>query len=440
MNPISIDLLLHWLDNTPVLLQRACVVIVITYVAIRLTWFRQALRGSAKHWRCRFITAVFLGGLAIIGTHLGIVVDASRNGILAEGVDKLPGGLQQLQAILSFRDMTTISAGLIAGPWVGLGVGLIAGGERYLLGGFVGLSSGLATVVLGLGSGLARQYWSKALQPPGTVTVALIATAIQKAMVVFLSDPRSVAYATILETVIPETIVNCVGCLLFLSVIKDLERESLIAQAQQSELRALQAQIEPHFINNVLNGINALINDNNPTNASAFVIKLARFLDETRETAKANSITLKEELTRAEKYLELQRLRFPEAFSFHYQIPSDCLSCYLPPHCLLTLIINAFLHGRRGQSECLAITINAKNSNNWIVIDIADNGSGIVEDQLKSLGKQPVISERGSGNGLYQLNESLKLAFNGVARMDIESQLDSGTKVTLTLPKREKSW
>jgi len=41
---------------------------------------------------------------------------------------------------------------------------------------------------------------------------------------------------------------------------------------------------------------------------------------------------------------------------------------------------------------------------------------------------------------LYQLNESLKLAFNGVARMDIESQLDSGTKVTLTLPKREKPW
>ncbi|MBK8815597.1 MAG: histidine kinase [Methylococcaceae bacterium] len=440
MNPFSLDLLLHWLDNTPILLQRACVVVVITYVAIRLKWFRHALRGSARYWRYRFITAFFFGVLAIIGTHLGIVVDASQNGILADTVDKLPGGLQQLQAILSFRDMTIISAGLIAGPWVGLGAGLMAGWERYLVGGFVGLSSGLATVVIGLVSGLARHYWQKASQPFGTVIVILVVTAMQKSMVVLLSDPRSVAFATILETVLPETIVNCLGCLLFLSVIKDLERESLVAQAQQAELRALQAQIEPHFINNVLNGINALINDNCPEKASAFVIKLARFLDETRETAKANSITLTEELARAEKYLELQRLRFPDAFRFHYEVAGEWLSCYVPPHCLLTLIINAFLHGRRGQLECLDITINSHIGDHWIILDITDNGCGIPDDQLKLLGKQPVHSERGSGNGLYQLNESLKLAFDGVAKMVIESQSNSGTKITLTLPKRDKSW
>lgn len=440
MNHPAIDLFIHWLDNTPVLLQRACVVIVITYVAIRLSWFRSALRSSNRYWTSRLVTVSFFGSLSIIGTHLGIVVDASHHGVLTEGVDKLPGGLKHLQAIISFRDMMTISAGLIAGPWVGLGTGLIAGGERYLLGSFVAFSSGLATFILGLAAGLARQIWPQVLQPSGTVTVVLIGSLIQKFLVITLSDPSSVAYATVLETIIPETTVNCLGCLLFLSVIKDLEREHLIAQAQQAELRALRAQIEPHFINNVLNGINALINNDCREKASEYVIKLARFLDETRETAKVNAIFLKEEMARSENYLELQKLRFPDTFTYDFQIPSEILDCYVPPHCVLTLIINSFLHGRRGQADCLRIKVHASIEDNLISLTISDNGCGIAEEQLKCLGKQTVNSERGSGNGLYQLHESLKLAFDGTAKLEIKSALNHGTQVILSLPKRRKPW
>ena len=224
----------------------------------------------------------------------------------------------------------------MAGPWVGLGAGLIAGVERYWLGGFVGFASGLATVVLGLGAGLARQFSPSGLRLQGILVVVLAGSAIQKAMIVMLSVPQDVAIATIKETVIPEVAANCIGCLLFLSVMQDLERERLKAQAQQAELRALRAQIEPHFINNTLNAIKALIR-RSPQQASEYIVKLARFLDETRQTATVNSISLGQELEQLENYLDFQQLRFPGAFSFRRDIPAALLACQIPPRCLLTL-------------------------------------------------------------------------------------------------------
>jgi two-component system sensor histidine kinase LytS len=412
---------------------------VVKYLAIRLKWFRRAMRGVAAHWRSRLITALFFGGLAIIGTHSGIVLDVSKNGLVIDNLSKLPAGLAYLQVILSFRDMMVLSAGLAAGPWVGLGAGLIAGSERYLLGGFVGFASGLSTVLLGLGAGVARQLWPKATRPQDTLAIVLVGTAIQKLLIVLLSHPQAVAIATIRETIIPETAVNCLGCLLFLSVMKDLESDRLTAQAQQAELRALRAQIEPHFINNTLNAIKALIR-HDPEQASEYVVKLARFLDETRQMAKTNSISLGQELAQLQSYLDFQQLRFPNAFSFKHDAPVNLLDCQIPPRCLLTLAENALLHGMRGNTGHFIIQLTCTDVANALALHFADNGCGMSSQRLEALGKQPVSSERGSGNGLLQLHESLKLAFYSAAKMEIRSQEGIGTEVTLLLPKRGKPW
>ena len=101
----EIDILSHWLVNTPLLLQRVCTVVVAVYIAIRLPWLRRAIRGAATHWRSRFITAVFLASWPFLGTHNGIVLDAGKNGVVIDNLTELPTALQPLQAILSFRDM-----------------------------------------------------------------------------------------------------------------------------------------------------------------------------------------------------------------------------------------------------------------------------------------------------------------------------------------------
>jgi len=440
VNPPSIDILFHWLANTPELLQRACVVIVVTYLAIRQTWFKRAMRGIDKAWLHRLVAAVYFGVLAIVGTHNGIVLDISRHGAVIEYLSWQPAGLQPLQAILSFRDMLVLSAGLFGGPWTGVGAGLIAGGERWLLGGFVGFASGFSTVLLGLGAGLAKQAWPEAVTSRlGTLTVVLAGTAVQKCLIVLLSDPRGLAVATIQETIIPETTVNCLGCLLFLSVMQDMERDRLKRQAQQAELRALRAQIEPHFINNTLNAIKALIRLD-PERAASYVVKLARFLDDTRRTATANSISLGQELAQLENYLDIQRVRFPDVFHFEHAIPPSLLGCQIPPRSLLTLVENALLHGKRGHSGLLTLRITGADLGKQLALRVEDDGCGIAPDRLELLGKQPVSSERGGGNGLYQLFETLKIAFDGDATINIRSRETMGTEIALILPKRSQPW
>jgi two-component system sensor histidine kinase LytS len=439
VNYPDLDILFHWLTNTPELLQRACVVVVATYLAIRLEWFRRAMRQVAYDWRSRFIAALFFGALAIFGTYNGIVLDPSAPGSIFIERHQLVSNLQNGQAILSFRDMLVMSAGLAAGPWVGLGAGLIAGWQRYQLGSFVGMSSGLATAFLGLMTGMARQLWSGAVRPHGTLVVVLLGSAIQKLIVVLFSQPQSAALAVIQETIIPEVSVNCFGCLLFLSVLKDLERERLQTQAQQAELRALQAQVEPHFINNTLNAIKALIRVD-PEQAADYVVKLARFLDTTRLTAKANSIRLGDELAHLQSYLAFQQLRFPGAFNFQHNLGGECLDCQVPPRCLLTLAENALLHGSSGSQAMLNMRIDGNDAGENLILRFSDNGCGLSTETIENLGKQPVISNCGSGNGLLQLNDSLQLAFAGAAKLDITNRPSGGCEITLNLPKRKQAW
>jgi LytS/YehU family sensor histidine kinase len=262
---------------------------------------------------------------------------------------------------------------------------------------------------------------------------------LQKLLLFNFVLPHADAIALVRETVIPVLLVNSLGCLLFLVVMNDLERDRLRIEAQQAELRALHAQVEPHFLNNTLNAIHTLIGME-PKTASEYVIKLARFLDNTRQTACNNSIALGQELAQLRHYLDFQNLRFPEKFLFHEEIPDNLLACRIPPRSLQTLAENALIHGLRGQTETLEIRIKGEDHGGKMMLSVIDNGCGISPERLKELGKQPVQSQQGSGSALYQLGQSLNLAYDGRANLVIQSRPEKGTEVMLTLPKRTKPW
>lgn len=440
MDFLDIDILIHWFSNTIELLQRVCVVVMAAYVSMRVTALRRALSGPHKHWKYGLITAIFFGFLAIIGTHSGRVVDVHQGGTIINWTSELSFSLQQSFAIIGFRDLMVLTAGMFGGPWVGLGAGLLAGSERYVLGGFAGSVSAIATVLQGLGAGLSRQFWPHwTTTATGILVISLLGTALQKLLLFNFVQPHADAVALVRETVFPVMVVNSLGCLLFLVVMKDLERDRLKIQAQRAELRALHAQVEPHFLNNTLNAINTLIGIE-PKTASEYVVKLARFLDNTRLTASANSITLEQELSQLKQYLDFQDLRFPDKFNFHEDVPASLLACRIPPRCLQTLVENALVYGMPGQKETLEITIKGVDCGATMQLSVLDNGNGIVPERLQELGKRPVQSERGNGSALHQMNQSLNLAFNGYARLEIHSQLGKGASVLLSLPKRSKPW
>jgi two-component system sensor histidine kinase LytS len=240
----SADMFFHWLDNTAQLSQRVCVVLIAAHVCIRIDWLRQALQDNSRQWRNRLVCAAFFGLFAIIGTHSGFLLDVRQVGKPVAWPADLSDALKHSQAVIGFRDLMVLAAGLTGGPWIGLGAGLLAGWERYLLGGFAGDASAVATVIQGILAGLAfqwRRHWATSFR--GACFITLTGTGVQKLILLVVATPYSDALTLVVETALPVAVVNTVGVLLFLFVIQDLERDRLTNQARQAELRALNAQI-----------------------------------------------------------------------------------------------------------------------------------------------------------------------------------------------------
>lgn len=460
------EIINHWLGYTFQLVQRFSIVVVVAFALIRREWLRKALLEVNVKLHQRLITMVVFGCIAIVGTLSGVVIDLHELGHSSVHVSNLNSGLKGSEAIVGFRDTMTLMAGLIGGPWVGFGAGLIAGIHRYSLGGFAGLASALGTLVIGIFAGCSRNFFpSQTATTQGVFAVAFIGTILQRLVILLMVDSPNDANVLSLEIAVPVFIINCIGCVLFYWIMCDLDRDRLQNQAreailiaeqakvenerldllaraaqsnahfykQQAELRALHAQVEPHFLNNTLAAIQALITIN-PENARAYIAKLAAFFNETRENAALTAITLEQELLQVQHYMEFQQLRFQEKVVFEINVPADLLDYQLPPRSLQTLVENALTHARRGLTRPLSITIIGEETASSVVLCVKDDGCGIAPERLMLLGKQTVPSSS-NGTALYQLNQSLALGFSGLAKLDIHSALEQGTTVIVSFPK-----
>lgn len=435
----NLDLLFHWLDHSIQLTQRICVVVVAAFILIRFAWLRRALRGSGE-WRHRLTLTLFFGLLAIVGTHSGIVLDLRQVGQIVEFAT-FSHPLREYQAIVGFRDSMALAAGLAGGPWVGLGAGFLGGLERWSLGGFVGLASGISTLVLGVFAGGVRQFrphW--AASSWGVLVVALAGTALQRLLILVIAGSDEQTRALTIAIVVPVAVVNCLCCVLFLWIVRDLDRERLEQQARQAQLEALLAQVEPHFLNNALTAIQDLIH-RSPAEARDALAKLARFFDQTRQTASMQKIPLGLELEQLERYLDFQRLRFGDKLDYRADIDEELLDFPVPPRSLQTLVENALTHGRdRHRDQALEVRVTATAPEGQVILKVSDNGRGMEAERLTILGRAPVESARGGGTGLYRLAQSLELGFGDRAKMSLRSRPDAGTEVVVTLPAEDRPW
>ena len=442
----DIPILFHWFDETVQLVQRLAIVVVAAFIAVRIKGLRLALRGNDLKWQHQLMAILVFGLLAIVGTHSGVVIDVGSGNWQLKLTSEVPLQLNINQAIVGFRDTMVLVAGLIAGPWVGFGAGLIASAERYHLGGFAALSSGTATTLLGLYAGLIRYFRAKWIATAkGVFLVVIFASLLHRTVILLLVQPFDIAMTLTWEVLVPVTIVNCMGCVLFFWIMRDLERDQFereIHQARllavQAELRALRAQVDPHFLNNTLNDLNALIRMN-PDKARFYVCELADFFKYTRQFSELTSISLADEVAQLQRFLTLQRLGLGEKLQDTISIPEALLDLQILPGCLLTLTENALKHGFKSRPAPYRLSIKAEQIDEQLLLQVSDNGRGIADERLPKLGKQTVDSENsGSGVALFQLQQSLVLAFGDKISLNVDSIPDQGTTVSLQQPIRHK--
>lgn len=243
------------------------------------------------------------------------------------------------------------------------------------------------------------------------------------------------AHNLVWTTILPATAVNAIGCLIFLSVIQDLKQERQEHLVQTATLRTLKAQIEPHFLNGALSKLHAFIRTD-PEKARDFVLLLRDFCNDTRKFTDCNTISLQQEMTQLQRYLDIQALRLDDKLHTTFSIPEHLFEMQVLPGCMLTFVENAIYHGFVGLEPPYKLNISAKDQGANLILSVSDNGVSISSNQQQSLGNVPVqSSNNGSGVALYQLAQCLILIFGERAQITFEDNKPTGTKANLIQPK-----
>ncbi len=203
------------------------------------------------------------------------------------------------------------------------------------------------------------------------------------------------------------------------------EQEKRLAQA---ELRALRAQISPHFIYNALAAVASYIHTS-PEEARELLSEFAEFTRYAFQTERSY-VTLAEELRYVEKYLSLERARFGDRLEVRLEVPPEVLQAPLPVLSLQPLVENAVRHGVEGSINPRRIEVLAADLGRDVEVRVSDDGAGMDSREARA-----ALAGAGRGIGLFNVNERMLATFGEGYGLDIHTAPGEGTTVTLTLPK-----
>lgn len=204
----------------------------------------------------------------------------------------------------------------------------------------------------------------------------------------------------------------------------DHQRELLA----RSELKALQAQINPHFLFNAINTIVSLTRTK-PDEARKLLIHLGNYFRQNL-VQNVDEVDLNKEIEHINSYLEIEKARFGDKLEIEYSIDKD-IECKIPPLILQPLVENAIKHGVLRKIEGGKVEIVARDIGTGIKLIVKDNGVGIPEEKLNSLLKEKSTE----GIGLKNVHERLINKYGPEYGLKIESKVNKGTVVSMVIPK-----
>lgn len=206
-------------------------------------------------------------------------------------------------------------------------------------------------------------------------------------------------------------------------------------EKRHMERKLLQSQITPHFLYNTLDSIIWMIQSGEYEGAGKMVSLLAKFFRVSLSQGK-DIIPLRKEIEHAVSYLSIQNIRFKDKFEFTTDIDASLLDYLCPKITIQPIIENAVYHGMEGKYDDGEIELSVHEVDGNICIAVADNGGGMTEEQIDYILHNKVVSsKRGSGVGVHNVDDRLKLLYGPEYGVTIESVLDEGTTVRMTIPK-----
>lgn len=214
-------------------------------------------------------------------------------------------------------------------------------------------------------------------------------------------------------------------------------RSNLEKSLKESEIKALYAQINPHFLFNVLNTITrlALFENANKTQEIAFCF--SELLRYTLKKKQNREVALKEELTYIENYLKIQTVRFGDRLKYEICVDEDINDNSILFMILQPIVENALNHGIGNLKNGGNIQIKGYKKNDDVYIEILDNGVGMNKEKIRDIfSANEVINEESvsTGLGMNNVNKRLIYYYGEDYNLKVDSKVNQGTKVTIRIP------
>lgn len=205
------------------------------------------------------------------------------------------------------------------------------------------------------------------------------------------------------------------------------ETARLNEQLAKAQLDALRRQIEPHFLFNTLNAVTGLVRERRNETAVNMIAELSDFMRRVLEDSTRQEVPLGEEMEFAQKYLDIQKVRFVERLQLSVDIPSELLLAQVPTLILQPMVENAIKHGIAKRAQGGAVRIAACRADNMLTLAVYNDGPGLPAGWETSL----------PGIGISNMRNRLRSLYGDGFELKLQNQAPDGVEVSVSVPFRE---
>lgn len=205
-------------------------------------------------------------------------------------------------------------------------------------------------------------------------------------------------------------------------------------ERRKSELDALQSQINPHFLYNALDSITWMVEGERNDEAVFMISELAKLFRISLSKGRT-IISIRDELQHAQSYMNIQKIRYKNLFSVKFDIDPQINSYCTVKLVLQPILENAINYGIVNMDDCGEIKVSGKKQDRNIILSVSDNGVGMSEEEVTFLlTDSKRIHKHGSGVGLVNVNNRIRILFGKDYGLIVESEPDEGTTVSIYIP------